>query len=489
MNVTIIGAGFVGVVTALSISWLESNQVVTLVEVDAGRAEALARGQVPFFEPGVAEPFGNAVRAGQIRVVHRDKDSFRDDVADDVLRASDVAVLCVGTPGSSVTGLLDMAPVFEAASTWASKRMFRGGVLFVRSTLMPGACEGIQGSLDALFPGKFSVVHWPEFLAEGTALSDLRSSSRSTSSRPRIIGVRDPANVDDALGGVLLRLMPDNHLVATVPWGVSELSKLATNTMLAARLTVANEIAMLAMMSGVDVDDVLDIVGGDERIGRNYLRTAAGWGGSCLPKDSTALAMFASKRATPSIASLAKSNNTAIGWVERHVARIIERGDVDPGPIVVLGCAFKPETSDVRESPAVRVIKRLTAMPVVGPDTWAIRYHDPCVDAMRAVWHSVPTSRLVWPIEGDLLDELRGAAIVILATPWPFYRRADVLAAIPVAAVVIDACRGFPDEIVRRPSRRVIRWGDGTLPFEPEPEPEPIDNGPVAVAPEPEEML
>lgn len=324
VQVTVIGTGYVGLVTAIGLA--EHGHDVICVDLNAERMEQLAKGIPPITETGIEE----ALQANAVRMTFTT-----------VYPVSDLYLVAVGTP-ERADGSCDLTAV-EAVVGQIS-RLSPTASIVLKSTVPPGTTQ----QLNQTYPGlRFAMV--PEFLREGTALADNRAPSRL------VIGTQD-----DALAKQLETLFQTTAPVVQVDPTTAELTKYAANSFLAVKISFINEIARLADAVGADVAEVAHGIGLDPRIGPAFLKAGAGYGGSCFPKDIAALTTLAKTYDTPLhvIEGADKTNEAQLDYVLRKIRPV--KGQ----RIALLGLAFKPGTDDLRDAPALRLAERLGALGV-----------------------------------------------------------------------------------------------------------------------------
>ena len=395
MRVTVIGAGYVGAVSAAVLAYL--GNPVTCVERDGARLEAWRRGTDPLCEPGLSD----LLRSVDV--------SFVPDASD--VATADVVLIAVGTPMGS-DGRPDLDQV-DAAAAEIGARARRGTVVLMRSTVPVGTCERLQdGPLRAQ-----RVVSNPEFLREGHALRDAFFPDRIVAGGPS-----DARAVVEQLYRRIVerRGMPDDlgaDRGADVPvpfcWmsaASAELAKYAANGFLATKLSFANEIANLAQAVGADASAVLGSMGLDPRIGWQFLRPGLGWGGSCFPKDTRALQAIADGMGYDFLVLKAAIEQNARQL--RGFAAAIERA-LSPGSrIGLLGLSFKAGTADTRESPAIALARLLLRA------GFAVGAYDPAVRELPAE-SGIRVSSAI----GEACD---AADAVVIATEWPEFAQMDL---------------------------------------------------------------
>lgn len=332
MRVLVIGAGYVGVTVATVFS--ERGHEVVLCERDGEKLVRLRRGELPFFEPGLQEAYSAAQSLGLIAVQRVDR----------ALGAwADAVFVCTGTP-SGDGGELDTSGLFELCRSLPPMR--RECVLAVKSTVNPGTTDSLAALLYSR-GYRSSVAFVPEFLAQGRALSDARSPSRV------VLGVES-----ERAKAVLARFY-EGFPIISMRRKEAELVKLAANGYLAVRLAYFGELAALCSALDVEYGAVARAVGMDPRIGGAYMDTGAGFGGSCLPKDSAALLSCSGRYSLPmtvvSGALAANERHKLLPLITLHRYYRSVRGLT----IAVLGASFKPDTDDTRNSPGMELISSL----------------------------------------------------------------------------------------------------------------------------------
>ena len=423
MRIAVIGTGYVGLVVGAGFS--DFGNHVTCVDVDAARVAALLAGRIPIHEPGLDALVARNVAAGRL--------TFTTSTADGVAGA-EVVFLAVPTP-SDALGAGDLRYVEEAAA--AVGRAVTGPTLVVtKSTVPVGTAAQVRAILarTAAFPCR--VASNPEFLKEGAAVADFMRPDRV------VIGVDDPAS-ERTLRGLYAAVMRTDDRLHVMDVASAELTKYAANGMLAVRIAFMNDLATLATAVGADIEPVRRALGADPRIGRHFLFPGPGFGGSCLPKDVRALAHMGRTAGCPQ--QLVEAADRANVARRRSLGREVDAlcgGELAGKRIALWGLAFKAETDDVRESPALPLIGYLRerGAAVIGFDPAAM-----------------PTLRAV--IGDDIAyapDEYAAAAgahALVVLTEWKQFRSPDFrrLAATMAAPVVFDARNLWdPSELAAR---------------------------------------
>ena len=383
MRVTVIGAGYVGLTSALTFA--AAGHEVVCVEREPARRGALLRREDPLGEPGVAE----LLRETRARFVEADRELDR----------ANVILVAVGTPMRR-DGHADLRQIDDVARELAREAR-PGTVVAIRSTVPVGTCDRLQAGVLR----RQLVVSNPEFLREGHAVTDSFTPTRVVAGGPL------PARATiEALYVPLRRASRDVPLIWTTSRS-AELAKYAANGFLATKLSFVNEIANLADVVGADADVVLHTMALDPRIGAGHLRPGLGWGGSCFPKDTRALAALAAGEGYDFIVLRAaiEQNNRQLS----RFARIVERETPEGGTIGLLGLAFKAGTADTRESPALALARRLARR------GRRVNAYDPAV-------RSVDDGAI--RVERDAFAACADADAVVVATEWPEFADLDLCA-------------------------------------------------------------
>ena len=397
MHVAMIGAGYVGLVSAACFS--EFGFTVTCVDAVPEKIAALRTGRVPIYEPGLKALVAANVAAGRL--------SFTEDFADAV-PAADVVMLAVGTPSRRGDGHADLSFVFEAARQVADA-LDGYTVVATKSTVPVGTGREIARIIRERRPdASFDVVSNPEFLREGSAIGDFMRPDRV------IVGV-DGEGAREAMRALYRPLFLIETPVLFTTLETAELIKYAANCFLATKITFINEIADLCERLGADVQDVAKGIGLDGRIGRYFLHAGPGFGGSCFPKDAAAFVRIAEEAGAPSaIVDAVLRTNTA--RKAAMVDKIVQScgGSVAGKTIAVLGVTFKPNTDDVRESPSLVILPGLMERGA------AVRAFDPAgMEEARAQLDGVVWCR-------DSYETMAGADVLVILTEWNEFRALDL---------------------------------------------------------------
>ena len=396
MHIAVIGTGYVGLVTGACFA--EFGVDVTCVDVDQEKIERLLNGVMPIYEPGLEQLVAKNTQAGRLR--------FTTDVRQAVEQAL-VIFLAVGTPPKP-DGSPDLSFV-EAAACSVADYMNGYKVIVTKSTVPIGTGEHIRKLIAERKKNKatFGVVSNPEFLREGAAINDFMRPDRV------VIGSRDEEAV-----AIMKDLYRPLYLIEA-PFVITsleaaELTKYAANAFLATKVSFINEIANLCDKIGCDVHDVARAIGMDKRIGSKFLHPGPGFGGSCFPKDTRALSSVARQYDCGSLIvdAVVEVNQRQGELMLTKIRKLV--GKFDGKTIAVLGLAFKPETDDMREAPAIGIIRSLV------DDGAKVRAYDPVAVA--------EAKKLLTDIEyaDDEYAAVAGADALVFVTEWNQFRALDL---------------------------------------------------------------
>lgn len=392
MSILIMGTGYVGITTA--IMFAELGVRVTGFDSDAGKIALLNEGRLPIYEPGMRTALAQHLSQGMLRFV-QDARSIGE---------HDTIFLCVGTPSNS-DGSANLSAI-RHASEWIGQYMKEPTLVVIKSTVPVGVNEKVAGWIanKQASPIPFDVVMNPEFLREGTALADALAPDR-------IVVGSDSKQAAEHL--VSLYETFDCPKIITTP-RAAIMIKYASNAFLATKISFVNELARLCDELRIDIGEVTQGIGLDPRIGPLFLRAGIGYGGSCFPKDVDALLHMASESKTKLtvIEHVARVNRTqplhSLDRWERALPATFAGMTV-----AMLGIAFKPDTDDLREAPALVILSELLAKQAI------VHVHDPLAVVP-------PHFRMLGVTQFDTVEAaLNGADAVILCTEWPEYRTVD----------------------------------------------------------------
>jgi UDPglucose 6-dehydrogenase len=342
MRVTMIGSGYVGLVSGACFA--DFGHEVVCVDKDQEKIAALLAGRMPIFEPGLAQLVASNVAAGRLR--------FTTDLKEGVTEA-DAVFIAVGTPSRRGDGHADLSYVYAAAKEIA-EALTGYTVIVTKSTVPVGTGDEVERIVRETNPdAEFAVVSNPEFLREGAAIADFKRPDRI------VLGSEDQ-RATEVMRALYRPLYLNASPLVVMSRRGAELTKYAANAFLATKITFINEIADLCERVGADVQDVARGIGLDGRIGSKFLHAGPGYGGSCFPKDTLALLKTsqdydAPQRIVEAVVTVNDNRKRAMG---RKVIQAMD-GDVRGKTVAVLGLTFKPNTDDMRDSPAIAVIQTL----------------------------------------------------------------------------------------------------------------------------------
>ncbi len=396
MRIAVVGTGYVGLVSGAGFA--DFGNEVVCVDVDESKVEALARGEIPFYEPGLPELVARNMRERRLRFTTS---------LEEATRWAQVVFICVGTPQGD-DGSADLRYVNGAAATIASS--IAGYRLVVQKSTVPvGTADRISALMrkHSARGATFDLASNPEFLRQGSAVENFMRPDRV------VIGADS-----DRARKILREIYAPLYLIET-PMVVTsvrtaELIKYAANSLLATKISFINEMANLCEAVGADVHDVAKGVGLDRRIGSKFLHPGPGFGGSCLPKDTVALCHFAKKAGVPMriVSAVVEVNNEQRKRAARKILEAL-RGRA-PHTVAVLGLTFKPDTDDLRAAPSLDIIRILLRRGV------RVRVFDPVVHERVA---GVPRGVT---FASDPYNAAKSADALAIVTEWNEFRRLDL---------------------------------------------------------------
>jgi UDPglucose 6-dehydrogenase len=421
MKVTMIGSGYVGLVSGACFA--DFGHDVTCVDKDERKIEALKAGKIPIFEPGLDHLVSSNVAAGRL--------AFTTDVKAGVAGA-DAVFIAVGTPSRRGDGHADLSYVYAAAAEIA--QAITGFTVIVdKSTVPVGTGDEVERIMREANPNaEFAVVSNPEFLREGAAIDDFKRPDRI------VIGGDDPRAMA-VMREVYRPLHINKSPIVEMDRRGAELTKYAANAFLAVKITFINEIADLCEKVGANVQDVARGIGLDNRIGSKFLHAGPGYGGSCFPKDTLALLKTsqdfdAPQRIVEAVVNVNDQRKRAMG---RKVITAMG-GDVRGKTVAVLGLTFKPNTDDMRDSPAIAVIQTLQ-------DAGAtVRAYDPeGMEQAELVLKEVAYC-------SNAYETMEGADALVLVTEWDAFRALDLprVKSLLSQPILVDLRNVYPRDAV-----------------------------------------
>ncbi len=398
MRIAMIGSGYVGLVSGACFA--DFGHQVICVDKDPAKIDALKRGEMPIYEPGLAELVGNNARQGRL--------SFTTELTEPVAQA-DAVFIAVGTPSRRGDGHADLTYVFDAAREVV--RAIDGfTAVITKSTVPVGTGDEVERVMRQTRAGAdFAVVSNPEFLREGAAIRDFKHPDRI------VIGMQDE-RAKAVMAEIYRPLYLNRSPIMYTERRTAELIKYAANAFLATKITFINEIADLAEKVGADVQEVARGIGLDNRIGGKFLHAGPGFGGSCFPKDTLALIKTGQDYEAPLriIETVVAVNDQRKRAMARKVLAAVG-GNLREKTVAVLGLTFKPNTDDMRDSPSIPLI---TALHDMGAQ---VRAYDP--EGMEQA-RSVLDGKVTYT--GSAYQCAEGADALVIVTEWEQFRALDL---------------------------------------------------------------
>ena len=399
MKIALVGSGYVGLVSGACFA--DFGHDVVCIDRDVGKIERLRAGVMPIYEPGLAELVESNVRAGRL--------GFTTSLAEGIAGA-DAVFIAVGTPSRRGDGHADLSFV-HAVAREIGENLANDTVVVTKSTVPVGTGDEVERIIAELEPGyRVSVVSNPEFLREGAAIGDFKRPDRI------VIGAQDDFG-RDVMRQVYRPLFLNEAPMLFVNRRSSELIKYAANAFLATKITFINEMADLCEKVGADVQDVSRGIGLDGRIGRKFLHAGPGYGGSCFPKDTLALLKTAEDAGSPVriVEAVVKVNESRKRAMGRKVLDALGGAEAARGrKVALLGLTFKPNTDDMRDSPAIAVAQALTDAGVV------VHAHDP--EGMELAAPLMPQVVMC----KDAYEAIEEADAIAIVTEWDAFRALDL---------------------------------------------------------------
>ena len=395
MKITVVGTGYVGLVTGTCFS--ETGNKVTCVDIDKNKVDKLSNGQITIYEPGLEKIFLRNIKEGRL--------TFTTEL-EAAIQGAEIIFLALPTPPGA-DGSADLKYVLGVADH-LGKILKDYKVIVNKSTVPVGTADKVSAAIAKNYKGAYDVVSNPEFLREGVAVDDFMKPDRV------VVGTRSE-RAKKVMSDLYAPFVRQGNPVIFMDERSSELTKYAANSFLATKISFMNEVAQLCERMGADVDMVRRGIGSDDRIGKRFLFPGIGYGGSCFPKDVQALIMssdevkydFEILKAVEKVNAIQK-----LHLVEKIKAHF--KGDLKGKHIALWGLAFKPNTDDIREAPALSIIDALTTMGAT------IAAYDP--EAMPNVKAQIGDKI---KYAGSQYEALSGADFLIIATEWSEFRTPD----------------------------------------------------------------
>ena len=395
MKITVIGTGYVGLVTGTCFA--ETGNKVTCVDIDKAKVDKLSSGQITIYEPGLEKIFLRNTKEGRLVFTTN---------LEEVLEASEIIFLALPTPPGA-DGSADLKYVLGVADQMG-KLMKGYKVVVNKSTVPVGTADKVREAIANNYKGEFDVVSNPEFLREGVAVDDFMKPDRV------VIGTKSE-QAKKVMTELYAPFVRQGNPLIFMDERSSELTKYAANSFLATKISFMNEIAQLCERMGADVDMVRRGIGSDDRIGKRFLFPGIGYGGSCFPKDVQALVK--SSNEVNYDFEILKAVEKVNALQKLHLVNKINtyfKNDLQGKKIALWGLAFKPNTDDIRDAPAIDMINALTAAGAT------ITAYDP--EAMPNVKNKIG-DKITYA--SNQYEALAGADILVIATEWSEFRTPD----------------------------------------------------------------
>jgi UDPglucose 6-dehydrogenase len=424
MKIAMVGSGYVGLVSGACFA--DFGHEVVCIDKDQDKIDRLNQGIMPIYEPGLDALVESNVRAGRLR--------FTTALAEGI-EGAEAIFIAVGTPSRRGDGHADLTFVYEVARE-VGESLTHEAVVVTKSTVPVGTGDAVERIIrETGTRHRVSVVSNPEFLREGAAIGDFKRPDRI------VIGA------EDDFGRAVMReiyrpLFLNEPPILFTSRRTSELIKYAANAFLATKITFINEIADLCEKVGADVQDVSRGIGMDNRIGPKFLHAGPGYGGSCFPKDTLALLKTAEDHGSPMriVEAVVKVNDSRKRAMGRKVIDALGGAEAARGKkAALLGLTFKPNTDDMRESPALAIAQTLLDAGV------AVAAHDPQgMEQARALLPDVTMCKSAY-------DAIEGADVVVIVTEWDAFRALDLkrVKQLAKAPVMVDLRNIYKPEDMR----------------------------------------
>lgn len=400
MKITVFGTGYVGLVTGVCFAEMGNN--VTCVDVDQNKIKTLRDGKSPIFEPGLDSLLLGNIKANRI--------SFTDDAKTSVSTA-DIIFIAVGTPPQE-DGSADMQYVLKVADTIA-EHMNDYKLVVTKSTVPVGTFGKVKTAIEKKLKSRgvnytFDVASNPEFLREGCAIEDCLKPNRV------VIGV-ESAKAQEILTNLYDPFLKNGNPILAMDPASSEMTKYAANAMLATKISLMNEFSRVCEKVGADIEAVRKGIGSDHRIGPHFIYAGVGYGGSCFPKDVSALVRIG-QEVHEDLHILNAVEQTNQLQRQRFITTIEKNLNVNEKTLAIWGVAFKPGTDDIREAPALDIIQYFL------DQKFTLQVYDPvAAENAREHFKNNPAVKFF----DDQYDAVKGADALVIPTEWKSFREPD----------------------------------------------------------------
>ena len=423
MKITVVGTGYVGLVTGACFA--EAGNDVTCVDIDTDKVTQMREGQIPIYEPGLEDIFKRNIRENHL--------SFTTDLREGV-RGATVIFLALPTPPKD-DGSADLSYVLGVAEELGDI-LTNYTIIVNKSTVPVGTANKVRERIAKNTKVKFDVVSNPEFLREGHAVEDFQQPDRI------IIGTSS-AKARELMDELYQPFVGPESSIYFMDERSSEMTKYAANAFLAVKISFINEIANLCEIMGVNVDEIRLGIGSDPRIGKQFLNAGIGYGGSCFPKDVMAI-QHTAKEHNAELSILKTVSDTNIKQQQRLFKKVKQYygGEMRGKKFALWGLAFKPDTDDIREAPALEIIESLTAA-----GAQVVAFDPEAIDNAKKYFGANPKLSFAT----DRYQALAGADALLVATEWPEFRTAEFakMKTLLKAPVVFDGRNIYKPEDMR----------------------------------------
>ncbi|NGX31135.1 MAG: UDP-glucose 6-dehydrogenase [Chlamydiae bacterium] len=400
MHVCVVGLGYVGLVTACCFAKM-GHHVIGL-DTDRAKVQALQQGKLPFFETGLDTLLEEVLLKSRL--------TFVDDYTQ-ALQTTTMIFVCVPTP-MQACGNCDLSFVFDSVEKFI-KKMQNPSLIIIKSTIPPGTCRQIKKQMQMIlekegFLKDFDIISNPEFLSQGTAIENCLNPDRI------IIGVENKESQSKMLA-FYQRIHGKNVKILIMPYSSAEIVKYAANAMLAMRISYMNEIAHLAEYCDADIEKIALGIGTDNRIGHHHLEAGLGFGGSCFPKDLSALEKMYENYIEPSkiLSSIREVNHLCHQRLIKKMEDYYQTKSFGDFTFAILGFSFKPNTDDIRYSPTIELVRYLSSKRA------KIHIYDPI--CYKKMLHFYSSKKRIKPCS-TIEQATNNADGVILCTKWPEFQ-------------------------------------------------------------------
>jgi len=394
MKISIIGSGYVGLVTGACLARADQN--VTCLDIDEKKIQDLESGKIPIYEPGLEDLIKEKVENNLL--------SFSSNI-DQAIKNADAIFIAVGTPTNIENDGADLSQVFACAEA-IGKNIKNNSVVILKSTVPVGTCDKVEEIINLVNPSiDFDVVSNPEFLREGSAIFDFENPDRI------IVGTKNKNSIS-TLNSIYKKQIDNNFPIIFTTRRSSELIKYASNSMLAMRIIFINEIADLCEKVGADVEDIALGIGLDKRIGPDFLNAGPGFGGSCFPKDARALVESGENYNAPQ--NLLKAVIDGNEKRKENLSKKIISITKDKKNIGVLGVTYKANTDDMREAPSLSIIPDLI------DKGFNISIYDPQANKVGIK----EFENVNW--ENDIYSVVKNSDCLVILTEWNEFKSMDL---------------------------------------------------------------